>query len=371
MQFKDVIGQEYLKKKLVEEVQHDRISHAQLFLGPEGCGNLALALAYAQYINCENKGTTDSCGVCNSCIKAQKLIHPDIHFSFPVVSKKSGKGAISNDYINEWRSFLEESSYQGIYQWLQFIQAENKQGNITVDECREIIRKLSLKTYEGSNKVMIIWMPEYLGHIGNVLLKIIEEPADNTIFILVAEDLDKILNTIISRTQLVKVPAINDTAISQHLMQHFSLNAEEAKRVAYLSDGNFNETKTIIEDASNINETVLKEWLNACFKHNRAAMIDWVEGIAREGREKQKNFLKYLTFILRESVIMQYDSSLNRAEGSENQIAGTLQKMLGMEKIGYFVNKIDQAHFHIERNANPKILFFNLSIQLAKLLRSK
>lgn len=373
MQFKEVIGQEYLKQKLIEEVQHDRISHAQLFLGPEGCGNLTLALAYAQYINCENKQESDSCGVCSSCLKASKLIHPDIHYAFPVISKKPGKASISNDFINEWRTFIEEGTYQNVYQWLQHIQADNKQGNITVDECREIIRKLSLKTYEGKNKIMIIWMPEYLGHIGNVLLKIIEEPTDDTIFLLVAEDMDKILNTIISRTQLIKVPPIADHAIEAKINKSFNFDSNEAKRIAYLSDGNYREALEIIQEESNINAGVLKEWLNGCYKKNHIAITNWVDEIAREGREKQKNFLKYLTFILRESIILPFDQdkTLQRSGGEEAKMAQTINQLLGIENTYQFVKEIDKAHARIERNANPKILFLNLSIHLSKRLRAK
>lgn len=372
MRFSAIIGQESIKNKLVNESRSGRIPHAQMFIGPEGSGNLALALAYAQFVNCENPSENDSCGVCPSCLKAQKMIHPDIHFAFPVISKKSGKPSISNDFINEFRSFILEEPYTNVYNWLQHINAENKQGNITVDECREIIRKLSLKTYEGKYKVMIIWMPEYLGHIGNVLLKIIEEPADDTIFILVAENIEKILNTIISRTQLVKVPPILDQDIAQELCNRFSMEAEEASKAALLSDGNFIEAVEIVHSESNVNEGMLKQWLNACFRKNPIDMVAWTEDIAGQGREKQKNFVKYIQFILRESMIQEYANvpTLKRVSGTEEQLAQTLAKFLTLEKMEKLYEKLTDIFTYIERNANPRIQFMNLSLELSKLLKS-
>lgn len=371
MQFKDIVGQDIIKDKLLNEYKNGRIPHAQMFIGPKGCGNLPLALAYAQFINCENQQENDSCGTCPSCIKASKLIHPDIHFAFPVVTKKTGKSAISNDYINEFREFILNEPYQDIYQWLQFINAENKQGNITVDECREIIRKLALKTYEAKHKVMLIWMPEYLGHIGNVLLKIIEEPTDDTIFILVAENIELILNTIISRTQLVKIPPIDDEAISSELINRFKVDPQIARRMALLSDGNFIESIQIIQEESNINEGFLKEWLNFCYSNKRDSIVDWVDEIAGEGREKQKNFIRYIQFILRESLVSSHTQveTLKRVAGTEKALSETLAKFFDFEKTQIFYEKLTDAFYHIERNANPKILFMNLSLELVKLLK--
>ena len=371
MQFKDVVGQHIIQEKLINERNSGRIPHAQLFIGPKGSGGMSLALAYAQFVNCENPLEDDSCGTCSSCIKASKMIHPDIHFAFPVISKKSGKASISNDFISEFRSFILEEPYQDIYQWLQYIHADNKQGNITVDECREIIRKLALKTYEGKHKVMIIWMPEYRGHIGNVLLKIIEEPTDDTIFILVAENLELILNTIISRTQLVKIPPILDEDIIGAINKRQKLDSETARRIALLSDGSFTETLNIIQQESNINKTFLKEWLNFCYRNQRDAIVDWVDQVAGEGREKQKNFIKYIQFILRESMISSYANveNLKRVAGAEKNLSETLGKFLSFGKIEVFYEKLTDAFYHIERNANPKILFMNLSLELVKLLR--
>ena len=220
MQFKEVIGQQKVKDYLLKSAQSDQVSHAQLFLGPEGCGNLALAIAYAQYLQCRNKGATDACGKCSSCIKANKLIHPDIHFSYPTVGSK----AKSTDFLKEWRDAVEQQPYMNVYQWLQHIKAENKQGNITREECEAIIRKLSLRAYESTYKVLIVWMPEYLGKEGNRLLKLIEEPPVNTVFLLVAENANLILNTILSRTQQLRIHRLSDAAIKEALVERHQLS---------------------------------------------------------------------------------------------------------------------------------------------------
>src|SRR5215467_2793324 len=246
MQFKDIIGQAEVKQKLVEMIQHNRLSHALLFLGKEGNGSLQLAIALAQYLTCEKanpkrqisnssislfsedtsksdpdsypRSEIDSCGQCSSCKKASQLVHPDIHFSYPVVTKKSGSPPISTDYISEWREFVKNYPYGNVYDWLQFIGAENKQGNITAQECNDIIRKLNLKSFESEYKILILWMPEYLGIEGNKLLKLIEEPPPNTLFVLVAENESLILPTIVSRCQLIKIPALGTIEVQEALI---------------------------------------------------------------------------------------------------------------------------------------------------------
>ena len=214
MQFAQVIGQDHLRDNLTDMVRRNRLSHALLFLGHEGAGALPMALAFAQYVVCENKGA-DACGVCSACVKAGSLVHPDIHFSYPVIPKKSGDKPASSDYGAEWREFISQFPYGNAYDWLQFIGAENKQGNITAQECNEIIHKLSLKSFESGYKILLLWMPEYLGNEGNKLLKLIEEPPADTLFLLVAENESLILPTILSRTQLVKIPLPDTADIAQ------------------------------------------------------------------------------------------------------------------------------------------------------------
>ena len=319
-------------------VNQNRLSHALLFLGKEGNGALATALAFAQYILCEktgNKSKTrtstqaaslfgdeppvltpdlptgqagsrlptpdlllDSCGTCSSCQKAQQLIHPDIHFTYPVITKKPGTAPISTDYITDWREFIKQYVYGNVYDWLQFIGAENKQGNITAAECNDIIRKLSLKSYEGDYKILVLWMPEYLEKEGNKLLKLIEEPPPDTLFILVAENESLILPTILSRCQLVKIPMLEASDISRALVERAKVSPEQARQVASVSEGNYREALQVIQHADEDWQALLRDWLNAILKTGPVAQVKWVEETAKMGREKQKQFLRYFNHLL-------------------------------------------------------------------------
>ncbi|HZJ60554.1 MAG TPA: hypothetical protein VFD24_09770, partial [Chitinophagaceae bacterium] len=301
MKFSEIIGQIETKKQLVEMVQHNRLSHALLFLGKEGNGSLQLAIALAQYLTCERANPkkqipgsntslfeedthlpltqdlpNDSCGVCPSCIKAKQLIHPDIHFSYPVVTKKSGSPPISADYISEWREFIKNYPYGNLYDWLQFIGAENKQGNITAQECNDIIRTLNLKSFESEYKILILWMPEYLGNEGNKLLKLIEEPPPNTLFILVAENESLILPTIVSRCQLIKIPALETTEVQEALVSRNNTGAEIARQAAAVSEGNYREALQLVQHADEDWQSLLREWLNAILKTGPVAQTKWV-----------------------------------------------------------------------------------------------
>ncbi|NDE10644.1 MAG: hypothetical protein EBZ95_08775, partial [Chitinophagia bacterium] len=283
MQFEKGIGQKEIKEQLIQMVQHNRLSHALLFLGKEGTGALSLAMAFAQYIVCEKVNGkisssqeaslfgapeptqdpatifSDSCGVCSACIKATQLIHPDIHFSYPVIPRKSGDKPISTDYITQWRSFITEHPYGNVFDWLQFIGAENKQGNITSEECNDITRKISLKSFESEYKILIIWMPEYLTKNGNKLLKLIEEPPPNTLFLLVAENEDLILPTILSRTQLVKIPLLSNLEVESALAQRMSVPIEKAQQIAALSEGNYREALHLLEQVEDDWQATLRE----------------------------------------------------------------------------------------------------------------
>src|SRR5205085_8915740 len=276
MQFNDVIGQQMAKQHLVEMLQHNRLSHALLFLGKEGSGSLPLALAFTQYITCDrvqNRGIgtstaslfgleeaptpikadqplpSDSCGVCPSCLKSKQYAHPDIHYSYPVIPKKSGDKPVSTDYIQEWREFLQVYPYGNVYDWLQNIGAENKQGNITAEECNDIIRQLNLKSFESGYKILVQWMPEYLGKEGNKLLKLIEEPPANTLFILVAENEEQILPTILSRCQLVKIPQLENADIEEALQTGSNTPSETARQVAAIAQGNYREALQLLQHA--------------------------------------------------------------------------------------------------------------------------
>ena len=251
MQFKDIAGQSELKSTLIQTVKEQRVSHAQLFLGREGSGNLAMAIAYAQYISCGNKTGNDSCGTCPSCIKYNKLIHPDLHFAVPIAKRKDEeKSVITENILGEWREAVLENPYLNLFQWMEALQVENKQLIINARECDEIIKKLSFKPFESEYKVMIVWMPEKLFHAAAPkLLKILEEPSPKTLFILVAENYEMILPTILSRTQLVKFPKIKDEDISAGLMEKFHLQPAQASAISHLVDGNYNEAIHLAKEA--------------------------------------------------------------------------------------------------------------------------
>ena len=236
MQFREIVGQAAVKQRLINSVKENRVSHAQLFLGPEGSGNLPLAVAYAQYVACEDRQPDDSCGVCPSCRKYQKLAHPDLHFSYPFFAKHKDDNALT--FMEQWREAFLANPYLSLDTWRGYLDAENKQANINIAECHQVIKKLSLKPFESAYKILILWLPEYLDKEGNALLKIIEEPQPNTLFLLVAQNQDQILNTILSRTQLVKIPALEYEEIKDYLINRHQQTDHAAGEIAYLSNGN-------------------------------------------------------------------------------------------------------------------------------------
>jgi DNA polymerase-3 subunit delta' len=396
MQFKDIIGQAEVKNNLVELVQHNRLSHALLFLGKEGSGVLSLALAFAQYVVCETVNgkskhtinvslfgdepqpaadnrqlTTDSCGTCPACTKSQQFVHPDIHFSYPVVTKKPGTPPISTDYIAEWREFIRDYSYGNVYDWLQFIGAENKQGNITANECNDIIRKLNLKSFESEYKILILWMPEYLGNEGNKLLKQIEEPPPNTLFILVAENESLILPTIVSRCQLVKIPALETSEVEEALITRNKTAAAVARQAASISEGNYREALQMLQHAEDDWQGLLREWLNAMLKTGPIAQTKWVEEISKLGREKQKQFLRYFNHLLEQAIRSRIIGNETNIPEKERDFADRLNKIAGIEQQQAIIEELDRATYYIERNANAKILFHALTIKLYHIIRDK
>lgn len=377
MQFKEIIGHNDIKNRLISSVKDGRISHAQLFLGAEGSGNLPLAIAYAQYIACENKTERDSCGTCSSCIKFKKLVHPDLHFVFPVATNKIiKKDPVSTHYISEWREIVLEHDGYITYAGLQDkLETENKQLLISKNESAEILKTLSLKTYEAEYKTMIIWWPEKFNNASaNKLLKIIEEPPAKTLFLLVAHDSEQIINTILSRTQLVKVDRIKNEELEKELIKKYNLDANTAKNISQLSDGNFITAKKLIEH-SEIEETfhnLFVLWMRSAFKADVASLIGWSENIAATsfGREKQKQFLHYCLHLFRESLISNYgDNSLNRIADNEVKFLENFAPYIHGANCLEIIELFNDASYHIERNANPKILFLDISLKLTKLLR--
>ena len=367
MLFSDIIGQEKVKQQLLRSAGSGRMPHAQLILGPAGCGKLALALAYAQRIFCQNPQENDSCGQCPHCSKASKLIHPDIHYTYPTVGSKS----TSLDFLQEWREAVLNNPYQDVNQWLQAIGAENKQGNITKDECQNIIRKLSLKSFEGTYKILILWLPEYLGKEGNRLLKLIEEPPEDTLFLLVAENQELILNTILSRCQILKVGALPEEDIAMALVDKAGIDQESALNTARLSGGSFNEALNVLEHVGNDNANLFLEWFRKCWMGNGVELVKWVDSFAALGREKQKHFLQYALHFLREYTLLKMTGREDvRLLPKELETAKKMTKVLHLEQIDTLIKLFNDCSYYIERNANPKVLFLDTSIRMHKILQS-
>lgn len=376
MQFKDIIGHESIKSRLIKTVNEGRISHAQLFLGPEGCGNLPMAIAYSQYISCEKKTEVDSCGACSSCVKIQKLIHPDLHFVFPVASSAEVKEKpVSANYLNHWREVNSDEPYLSLSKWQSKIETGNKQLLISKNESESILKILNLKTYEAEYKTMIIWYPERFNIASaNKLLKIIEEPPSKTLFILVAHNAEQIISTILSRTQLVKIGRIKEEDLQNELIKKYRIEPSVAKNIAHQSDGDFIKAQKLVEH-SELEETfheLFKDWMRGAFKGDVPALITWSEEIAKPsyGRETQKQFLKYALHLFRESLIKNYGAEeMERVASNEVDFLSNFAPYIHGANCIEIIELFNDASYHIERNANPKILFLDLSLKLTKLLR--
>ena len=370
MQFKHIAGQAAIKQRLIGTVNDNRVSHAQLFLGPEGSGSLALAVAYAQYLCCEDKQLDDSCGVCSSCRKYQKLAHPDLHFSYPFFAKDAKDTALT--FIDQWREALLTNPYLSLDIWRSYLDAENKQANINIAECHAIIKKLSFKPFESAYKVLILWLPEYLDKEGNALLKIIEEPQPNTLFLLVAQNQDQILNTILSRTQLVKIPALSYEEIKQELIENHHQTEFAAAEVAYLCNGNLTEALAMLQQENKSYHTLFIQWLRLCFANKGPAVMGFVDQAAKMGRENQKNFLRYgINFIRECSLLMAGAGNLVHLPAQELETAQKMASVMNLSAAQAISTELEKAHYHVERNANPKILFLDVSLQLIKILNFK
>lgn len=377
MLFSEVIGQSETKTKLRSLIEHNRLSHALLLSAPEGAGGLPLALAFAQFLLCEKVVhfkpgpgfPSESCNQCPSCVKASKMIHPDLHYSYPVVTKKTGEKPVSTDYIVEWREFISLYPYGTIFDWLQFIEAENKQGNISAQECNEINRKLSLKSFEGAYKILIMWMPEYLGQEGNKLLKLIEEPPPDTLFILVTENEDQILPTILSRTQTIRLARPSVTEIQDALINRSGVEPEMARQLAAVSEQNYREALRQLQHGQDDWLSLLREWLNAILKTGPMAQVKWVEEISRTGREKQKQFLQYFIHLLEQAVrIRMSEGILDELPENEKDFALRLNKTANLQAQFAMIGEINKSIYYIERNAHAKLLFHALTIRFYHIL---
>jgi len=377
MNFSEILGQEHLKSHLVKSTDNGRISHAQLFVGKEGTGVLAIAIAYAQYILVSSSTNPEI-----TAVKCEKLMHPDLHFAFPVaINDRIKSKPISNDFLEEWREFVKQKPYGNLFEWLQSIGVENKQGQIGVDEAEQIVKSLTLKSYEGGYKVMIIWMAEKMNtSASNKLLKLLEEPPEKTVFLLVAEDEQQIITTIKSRCQILHFPLLSNEAIEKGLIEKEGTDASVAAQIAYQAVGNFNKALHLLhnDNADEQFEQWFITWIRAAFKAKGNAaviqnLITWSETIAKSGRETQKRFLKYCLQFFRQAMLLNYsaDTLVFLEPKTPGFKLDNFAPFIHSGNIVDITNELNDAIYHIERNGNAKIILLDLSIKLTRLLHTK
>ena len=375
MLFRDIPGQQAIKERLIRTVSENRVSHAQLFLGPEGSGNLALAIAYAQYINCKKRSLSDSCGECPSCIKYNKLAHPDLHFIYPIAkTKEVDEKPVSRLFVSHWRKLLiEKAGFISLLDWYDEIGIEKKQGIINAEDASEVMRTLSYKSFESEYKVMIIWMVEKLFHTAAPkLLKIIEEPPEKTLFILVSENSDQVISTILSRTQLVKIPRVSDDDIVETLLHRYELSREMAQKVALLANGNIVEANMLVRrtGAENFNFEQFRNWMLICWSNDVPKMLAFGSGLSALSREKLKDFFAYGLRIVQSCLIYRHSENINlKFEGKELEFIQKFSTFIHSNNAVFIAEEFEKSLFHIERNANISILFADSSITMARLLK--
>lgn len=369
MLFRDVVGQEELKHKIIQLIHKGHLPHAILLAGSEGSGGLPLALAVAQYINCSDKQEFDACGLCSSCTKMNKLQHPDVHFSFPTYKKDSKKIPRSNDFIREFREFVLDTPYGNDIDWLNKLETD-KQGNITAEECREIIQKLQLRSFEAEYKILIMWYPEYLGKEGNILLKLIEEPTAKTILLFVTENAENILPTILSRTQLFKLQRISDNEIKEALVSNLHVDERRAIQLSRIAEGNFNYAVKLSKDAEDDLLGIVKDWLNFIYTNKGLELSMWVDEMNGRNKESQKKFLEYFILLLEHLIRFNQIGAENLTMlDAELKLVNTLSNQgLSGYAIDLIATRMSDAIYHLERNANTKILFHSLSLHVQQII---
>jgi DNA polymerase-3 subunit delta' len=371
MLFEDIPGLDKEKKSLARTVLSDHVAHAQLFMGKPGSANLAMALAYATMINCEQPKENDACGTCPSCLKNKKYIHPDLHFAFPVSSArgKTGKDVVSDTFIEDWRYFLHQNPYGGPMEWSATYGGEDKQLNISKEESRNILKALSLKAFEGNYKIMLVWLAEYLHpSAANALLKILEEPPKNTLFLIVTNDYEQLLSTILSRTQIINIPSFKDDDVAGYLLEKYEIEKDKARQLAHISGGDLNEAIHLVEETEDDSHDFFREWMRLCWSGNLGGIVKKADEYHALRKISQKNIFQYGLNILRESLAQNYlETDIQRLFGKEQEFLDNFAKVLGFEVITKLSNEFNSAAYHLERNANTKILFTDTSLLISKI----
>lgn len=374
MFFRDIIGQDEAKQRLIREAKEGKIAHARLFCGPEGIGKLPLAIAYARYLSCQNPGVDDACGTCPNCMKYNKLAHPDLHFVFPVIKIKS-KDTVSDDFLSEWRELLSQTPYFNLNIWLKEMGAENQQAQIYVKESDEIIRKLNLKSSQGGYKIMIIWLPEKMNvECSNKLLKLLEEPPSQTIFLLVSEEPEMLLTTIQSRTQRFNLYGIEEKQIAQKLIQQYGILEQDAIDIAHLSEGNFLKAlETIhLNEENQLFFEMFVSLMRLSYQRKIREMKQWSETMASMGRERQKQFLQYCQRMIRENFIYNFhESSITFLNEEERHFSSRFAPFVNERNVIGIMNELSEAQRHIEQNVNARMVFFDFSLKMIVLLVQK
>jgi len=374
MNFSDIPGQEAVINRLRATVKEQRVSHAMLFYGPEGSGKFAIALAFARYVSCENRSDTDACGKCPSCIKYDKLIHPDLHFVYPVVKKKNVSEPVSDLFITRWREMVTRSPWFSLNQWTEAMDVVNEQASIFVAEAAEIVRKLSLKTFEADYKIMIVWLPEKMNtETANKLLKMIEEPPEKTLFLLVSEEDDKLLPTIVSRCQPVRIPAIPREKMAAYLSANYGLGATAAMDIAGIANGNMVRAIDLARDTDNTVQYLerFKNMMRVAWTRDIQAITTWSEETAALGRERQKSFLTYALRLIRENFIMNLggkENGLVYLTAEEDKFATNFHPYINEKNISLLDREFNLAYAHVESNGNTKMIFLDLALKTMRLI---
>ena len=371
MKFSDIPGLEEEKNRLIDSFSSNKIHHAILFFGQKGSANLSLAFAFATYINCENKRDFDSCGSCSSCTKMEKLIHPDVNIIFPVApTTKINKEVVSDKFIESWRVSFFQNPYKNVDDWFEFYGFENKQPNISKDEARNIIKKLSLKPFESKFKINVLWLPEYLHTFtSNALLKILEEPPGQTLFFIVSNDYQKLLKTILSRVQIFKVPRFSDNEIKMYLSKYAEVSESEVDQAIYLSDGDLNKSeKLLMAPQSNDLDYVMK-WMRSCYSENYSDVNKQTDWFSSLSKIRKRAFMTYSLKLMREAMVSIIDPSLSRISENESSFINKFKMTLEQKSLEKIIMLIDENIRFLDRNANAKILFLDLSIKISNLFK--
>ena len=375
MYFSDVVGQQSLKEKLRNSVTNGRVAHAQMLVGPIGAGPLPLALAFAQYLGCKNRSNDDSCGICDSCIRYKKLEHPDLQLIFPKnkTSKVDHKNFSSKDFVQDWRAAVLKNPYLNLNDWLKGLGIDNKQGSINVDDSREVIQNLSYKAYEAEYRVVLIWLAEHMNTASaNKILKVLEEPPARTVFLLIAEDTENMLQTILSRVQIHKLGRLSSAEIAGSFAD--SEDPERAEQLAELADGDLNLAKQLLEDQTGITNSInfFIRWMRACYGLQLETIQELCEEFQGLGRERQKALLEQSSGILRKVLMYRtLPQTKSKLLQEELQFVHKFSQFITPDNSAGMLEALNDAHYHIERNANPRITFTDLSFKLSDYVLSE